>query len=73
LSRNSRIDSISGSCARIDGINAAGNQSEIVDNAIALYGADAPTAAAYCALDAWCEGDRDEYRLWLDIFRRLRN
>jgi hypothetical protein len=49
------------------------NRSEIVDRAIALYGGDAPTAAAYCALDAWCEGNRDEYHLWLDVFLRLRN
>jgi len=28
---------------------------------------------AWCAFEAWCEGDDEEYQFWLGIFHRLRN
>lgn len=56
--------------------DAAGDQlrdSRVVDYAMALYGEHAPTAAAFCALEAWHEGKKGEYEFWLRIFRQLRN
>lgn len=46
---------------------------QIVHNVMALYGEDAPTMAAWCALEAWCEDDKEEYDFWIGIFQRLRN
>jgi len=40
---------------------------------IALYGDCAPTAVAWCAFEAWCECEEEEYQFWLGIFHRLRN
>lgn len=48
-------------------------ESSIVQHAAELYGSDAPTAVAFCALEAWFEDKKDEYSLWLRVFRRLRN
>ncbi|UJW77828.1 hypothetical protein [Rhizobium sp. SL42] len=39
----------------------------------ALYGSDAPTAVAYCALDAWLDGEEVEFRELAGLFRRLKN
>ena len=46
---------------------------EIISQAHALYGSEAPTAIAYCALDAWFEDKEGEFRRVAGIFRRLRN
>ena len=48
-------------------------EGSIVYQATALYGSDAPTAVAFCALEAWFEDKKDEYGFWLRVFRRLRN
>ncbi|MGG6898589.1 hypothetical protein [Rhizobium sp. BR 315] len=56
-----------------DKSDAARNDHRIVYDTIALYGDVAPTAVAWCAFEAWCEGDEEEYRFWLGIFQRLRN
>jgi hypothetical protein len=36
-------------------------------------GSDAATAVAYCGLDAWFEGEEEEFRLFARLFRRLMN
>lgn len=46
---------------------------DITTQAHALYGSEAPTAIAYCALDAWFEDKEGEFRRVAGIFRRLRN
>jgi hypothetical protein len=66
LSSDSLIDD---SLADDEGVRDA----QMIAEALALYGGDAPTAIAYCALEAWSEGDQDEYRFWSRLFRRLRN
>jgi len=43
------------------------------DQALALFGADAPTAVAFCAVDAWLDGEEEEYRSLAGLFRRLSN
>ncbi|RWA68519.1 hypothetical protein EN836_30215 [Mesorhizobium sp. M1C.F.Ca.ET.193.01.1.1] len=48
-------------------------EASIIEHAAKLYGSDAPTAVAFCALEAWFENKKDEYSFWLRIFRRLRN
>ncbi|WP_434721319.1 hypothetical protein [Mesorhizobium sp. RIZ17] len=48
-------------------------EGSIVQHAAELYGSDAPTAVAFCALEAWFEDKKDEYGFWLRVFRRLRN
>jgi hypothetical protein len=45
----------------------------IITQAHALYGTEAPTAIAYCALDAWFEDKEGEFRRFAGVFRRLRN
>lgn len=45
----------------------------IIDQALALYGSEAATAVAYCALDAWFEDEEVEFRRFAQMFRRLRN
>lgn len=47
--------------------------SEVVEYARSLFGNDAPTAVAYCGLDAWFEGKEDEVRDWVRIFNRLKS
>jgi hypothetical protein len=47
--------------------------SAIIEQALALYGSQAATAVAFCALDAWFEGEDSEYRRMAGIFQRLRN
>ncbi|MCT7375469.1 hypothetical protein [Chelativorans salis] len=49
------------------------DETRIVEWARAIYGADAPTAVAYCALEARAEGNQEEYGFWFGIFNRLRN
>lgn len=45
----------------------------IVAQAHALFGSEAATAVAYCGLDAWFEGEEEEFRRLAALFRRLRN
>ncbi len=54
---------------------AQGNPGDdaIIDQAFALYGSEAATAVAYGGLDAWFEGEEEEFRRFARIFRRLRN
>ncbi len=54
-------------------LDAADDTHQIVQDIIALYGDQAPTAAAWCAFTAWCEGDDEDYLMWSGIFQRLRN
>lgn len=46
---------------------------DIVEQALVLYGSDAPAAVAFCGLDAWFEGRDDELQRWADIYKRLGN
>jgi hypothetical protein len=70
LSRNSQ-----------DGLKANGkSNSDVSDGfehaiqqAHALYGSEAATAVAYCALDAWLDGAEIEFRELAGLFRRLKN
>ncbi|PDS61826.1 hypothetical protein CO653_31010 [Rhizobium anhuiense] len=39
--------------------------------AIELFGNEAGTAVAYCALDAWTERRDDDYKFWVNVFSRL--
>ena len=68
-SRSERPDQISLEAANLD--NSADNA--IIDQALAFYGSQAATAVAFCALDAWFEGEESEYRRLAGMFRRLRN
>lgn len=47
------------------GLNEAANA------ALEVYGADAITAAAHCALNAHFDGRERDYRLWLAVFTKL--
>lgn len=40
-------------------------------HAVALYGEDAMTAVAYCALAAWCECQQNEYQFWSELFNQM--
>jgi hypothetical protein len=40
--------------------------------AIDLYGVDATTAVAHCALTAHYDGREADYRFWCVVFRRLK-
>ncbi|MGF6175727.1 hypothetical protein [Ensifer sp. 4252] len=46
---------------------------EAATAAIDLYGPQAATAAAYCALDAWTEARNDDYQFWFGVFSTLRD
>lgn len=45
----------------------------IIEQAHALYGSEAATAFAFCGLDAWFEGEEEQFRRLAGLFRRLRN
>jgi hypothetical protein len=45
----------------------------IIEQAHALYGSEAATAVAFCGLDAWFDGEAEEFRRLAGLFRRLRN
>lgn len=45
----------------------------IIEQAHALFGSEAATAVAFCGLDAWFEGEEEEFRRLAGLFRRLRN
>jgi len=70
LSRNSTTRS--GGCFDCKS-DTARNNHQIVHDTIALCGDSAPTTVAWCAFEAWCGGDDEEYQFWLGIFHRLRN
>ncbi|MBZ9811129.1 hypothetical protein LB542_16055 [Mesorhizobium sp. BR1-1-9] len=42
-----------------------------VKAAIQLYGSDAATAAAWCALTANFDGREEDYRFWCAVFSKL--
>lgn len=44
-----------------------------VQAAIELYGSDAATAAAWCALTAHFDGRQSDYRFWCTVFSKLGN
>jgi len=44
---------------------------EAANAALEIYGADAITAAAHCALNAHFDGRERDYRLWLAVFSKL--
>ncbi|MBP1876658.1 hypothetical protein J2Z19_006410 [Ensifer adhaerens] len=46
---------------------------EAVTAAIDLYGSQAATATAYCALDAWTEERADDYKFWFGVFITLKD
>lgn len=46
---------------------------EAANAALEVYGADAITAAAHCALNAHFDGRERDYRLWLKVFLQLKN
>jgi hypothetical protein len=48
-------------------------EAAISQRAQELYGSAAPTAVAYSGLAAWFENDRDEFDLWVRVFKRMRN
>ncbi|CDX21374.1 conserved hypothetical protein [Mesorhizobium plurifarium] len=47
------------------------NPDEAANAALEVYGADAITAAAHCALNAHFDGRERDYRLWLAVFSKL--
>ncbi|ASJ61659.1 hypothetical protein KEM44_03115 (plasmid) [Sinorhizobium meliloti] len=58
---------------RKDGFWQKHQQEEVVEAAIGLYGSEAATAAAYCALEAWTERRDSDYGFWFEVFLRLRD
>ncbi|AAK65180.1 hypothetical protein [Sinorhizobium meliloti] len=58
---------------RKDGFWQKQQQEEVVEAAIGLYGSEAATAAAYCALEAWTERRDSDYGFWFEVFLRLRD
>lgn len=40
-------------------------------HAIDIYGEDAKTAIAYCALAAWCACQQAEYQFWSNLFNEM--
>ncbi len=46
--------------------------SRMMAGAIQMFGGNAPTAVAYCGLDAWFEGDDKQVAFWSDVFNRLK-
>jgi hypothetical protein len=59
--------------SRKDGFWQKRQQEEMVEAAIQLYGSEAATAAAHCALEAWTERRHSDYGFWFEVFLRLRN
>jgi hypothetical protein len=41
--------------------------------AVALFGEQAAVAVAYCGLEAWFEGNKEQSRQWGKVLRRLAN
>ncbi|MBB5539642.1 hypothetical protein [Rhizobium giardinii] len=45
----------------------------IIEHAYTLFGSEAATAVALCGLDAWFDGEEEQFRRLAGIFRRLKN
>lgn len=60
-------------CPRPDGFWQKHQQDDMVEASIYLYGDEAATAAAYCALEAWTERRHSDYGFWFEVFLRLRD
>ena len=58
---------------RIDFVcfSALASPAQAASAARELYGKDACTAAAWCALEAHFDGRTDDYRFWFTVFCRL--
>ncbi|WP_318855840.1 hypothetical protein [Sinorhizobium medicae] len=52
----------------------AGNfdQESAIEAAVELYGVDATTAVAYCALEAYVDRREADHEFWFGIFAQLR-
>lgn len=62
-----------GSAETQAGLPAGGwSVANAIDIASTLWGDEATTIVAWAALAAHCEGDRPEFRLWFEVFVRLR-
>jgi len=57
---------------REDGFWQEHQKEGVIETAFALYGDEAATAAAYCALEAWTERRSSDYHFWFDVFLQLR-
>ncbi len=55
-----------------DGAWQEHQKADVIETALSLYGNEAATAAAYCALDAWAERRRSDYHFWFDVFLQLK-
>ena len=73
MSKVFRIPASGEHSPRQDGFWQKHQQAEMVEAAIHLYGSDAATAAAYCALEAWTERRHSDYGFWFEVFLRLRD
>lgn len=58
---------------RKDGFWQEHLQEDVIDAATRLYGDEAATAAAYCALEAWTERRHSDYGFWFEVFLRLKD
>ena len=52
-------------------VEACSEASRMTAGAIEMFGGNAPTAVAYCGLDAWLEGDEKHVALWGEVLNRL--
>lgn len=59
--------------ADLEAIAVARTDDDLIAAAHQLYGSNAPTALAYCGLDAWFDGEDGELKRFAELFRRLRN
>ncbi|ESY48095.1 MULTISPECIES: hypothetical protein [unclassified Mesorhizobium] len=48
------------------------DQDQAAQAAVELYGLEAATAVAHCALEAHFDGRPDDYRFCCDVFHQLR-
>ena len=46
--------------------------SRLTAEAIQMFKGEAPTAVAYCDLDAWLEGNDSEVRFWSQVLNQLK-
>jgi len=56
----------------VEAVEARSEASRMTAGAIEMFGREAPTAVAYCGLDAWLEGDEKQVALWGEVFNRLK-
>lgn len=57
----------------LEAIAVARTDDDLIAAAHQLYGSNAPTALAYCGLDAWFDGEDEEFKRVARLFNRLRN